>query len=150
VAPRRRDYAAEYARRQQRARQAGFGSYYQRRVAGVPKGERARVRGHRGRADFLASLREGDLIVCDITSVKTRTRRRRLPDRRFKSGYRVVADEVYTAIYKTVIPADNGVEREYVLRNLTHDELLAAIEEEEARGVVFSPQPSLDQRRLLK
>lgn len=134
---RQRDYAAEYARRQARARALGFESYYERRTRrrpGAPKPpaeELARRRGHRGRADFLGSLREGDLILCDITGVTIS-----------QSGR-------YGPIWKTVIPGDGGVEREYVLRNQTRASLLAAILEEERRGVIFSPSPSMDQRRLL-
>lgn len=128
---RKRDYAAEYARRQERAKQLGFGSYYERRTAGVPRGERARVRGHRGRADFLSTLREGDLILCDITSIRLQPNGR------------------YSPIWKTVIPANGGREREYALRNQTRESLLQAILEEERRGVIFSPSPSMDQRRLL-
>lgn len=128
---RQRNYAAEYRRRQEIARQRGFRSYYERRVVGVAKGERARVRGHRSRADFLASLREGDVILCDITSVWI------LPSGR------------YSPIWKTVIPANGGREREFVLRNQTRASLLAAIEAEIRAGVIFSPSPSMDQRRLL-
>ena len=146
---RQRDYRAEYERRQQRAREQGFGSYYEERVKGVPKGERSRARGHRGTRDFVASLREGDLILCDISSVTMRTRTRRRPDKRFKRGYRLLKDQVYSAIEKTVIPASGAREREFTLRNLTRAELLAVIEEEEERGVIFSPSPSMDQRRLL-
>lgn len=127
-----RDFAAEYRRRQENARRLGFGSYYERRVAGVPRGERAGVRGHRGKADFLASLREGDLILCDIGSVRFDAARGR-----------------YGPIWKTVIPASGGREREFVLRNQTRTSLLATVEKEVRRGVIFSPSPSLDQRRLL-
>ncbi len=128
---RKRDYAAEYARRQRKARSLGFGSYYERRTSGVPVGARARARGHRGRADFLGSLREGDLILCDITGVRLRPSGR------------------YDVIWKTVIPADGGPEREYALRNQTRASLLAAIEAEVDAGVIFSPSPSMDQRRLV-
>lgn len=126
-----RDFKAEYQRRQAQAREQGFRSYYERRVTGVPRGQRAKVRGHRSRSDFLASLREGDLILCDIASVT------------------IAPSGRYGPIWKTVIPADGGVEREYVLRNQTRASLLAAILEEERRGVIFSPSPSMDQRRLL-
>lgn len=128
---RKRDYAAEYERRQQKARELGEGSYYKRRVKGIPKGERAKARGHRGRADFLRSLQEGDLILCDITNITLSEKGR------------------YSPIWKTVIPANGGREREYALRNQTRESLLQAILEEEKRGVIFSPSPSMDQRRLL-
>lgn len=69
--------------------------------------------------------------MCDITSI------------------RVSASGRYSPIWKTVIPGNGGREREYVLRNQTRASLLAAILEEERRGVIFSPSPSMDQRRLL-
>ena len=161
---RQRDYAAEYARRQARARALGFESYYERRTRGRPGAEKpapeelARRRGHRGTRDFVRSLREGDLILCDITGIEIRRRRRMVmqfkPDRRYKTGQRPIGKQrvtvdVYERIDKTVIPANGGREREYTLRRLTREELLETIEEEERRGVIFSPSPSMDQRRLL-
>lgn len=55
----------------------------------------------------------------------------------------------YVEIVKLVIDAETGDEREYVLRNLTRQELIDTIYEEQQRGAVFSPAPSLDQRRLV-
>lgn len=55
MAPKPRDYKAEYERRQARAREQGFASYYERRVAGVERGRRAEARGHRGQ---IRSLRQ--------------------------------------------------------------------------------------------
>jgi hypothetical protein len=67
AAKRQRNYAAEYARRQQRAREQGFGSYYQRRVAGTRPGteERARASGHRSFRDLLRSIKEGSIVSID-------------------------------------------------------------------------------------
>lgn len=100
--------------------------------------ERARLRGHRGRADFLASLSEGDLILLPlgISSVEF--------DEDARDG-----EGAYVEIVKLVVDAVTGDEREYTLRNLTRDELIATIEAEQERGAVFSPAPSLDQRRLV-
>lgn len=129
---RERDYSAEYQRRQARARSLGYGSYYERRVAGVPRGARARARGHRGRADFLRDLGEGDLIIVPegIGSVTINDR------------------GLYTRMTKLVIDAVTGRARTYVFRNFSRAYLSALIDAEEARGAVWSPAPSLDQRRL--
>lgn len=135
---RKRDYAAEYRRRQELAQQRGFRNYYERRTRVVPGQKiidpevRARRAGHRGTAGFLASLREGDLILCDVRAV----------DRDPKTG-------LYKRIDKTVIPADGGGERHYVLRRLSRQRLIDVIAEELRRGVIFSPSPSLDQRQLV-
>lgn len=100
--------------------------------------ERARLRGHRGRVDFLRSLGEGDLILLPygLSSVEF--------DEDARDG-----EGAYVEVVKVVIDAANGSEREYVLRNLTRDEMIATIEEEQRRGAIFSPAPSLDQRRLV-
>lgn len=135
---RQRNYRAEYERRQQRARERGFRDYYEQRTRDRPGGEKpapeelARRRGHRSRKDFLDSLREGDIILCDITGVEFNR-----------------ATGRYGVIWKTVIPAAGGEEREYSLRNQTRSSLRLTIEQEVERGVIFSPSPSLDQRRLL-
>lgn len=155
-----RNYKAETARRNELARQRGAKSYYEKRVAGVPKGERAQARGHRSSRDLVRDLKEGDLILCDITGVKYGTSRRTVkvttykPDRRFKTGRRPVVTsrrvtvEVFDLIEKTVIPATLGQHRDYTLRRLTREELRELIDEEIAKGAIFSPNPSQDQRRL--
>lgn len=55
-----RDYAAEYARRQARAKAAGFGSYYEQRIARAtakrPGISRSQARGHRSVADVLRAI----------------------------------------------------------------------------------------------
>jgi hypothetical protein len=131
---RQRDYKAEYARRQQNARKAGFKSYYDRRTAGATTTEqRAAKAGHRGTKAFLRSLKEGDLILCEVRTV----------DRDPKTG-------LYRRIPKQVIPARVGApDRFYVLRNLTRKRLLEVIDEEIRKGVTFSLYPSKDQRRLV-
>jgi hypothetical protein len=76
VATRRRDYKAEYARRQARARELGYESYYARRVrAGAapstpaPTGERLRrARGHNSTTDLLAAVKPGRLVYSINTS----------------------------------------------------------------------------------
>jgi hypothetical protein len=70
---RRRDYAAEYRRRQERARAAGFENYYGQRIRGgasratptTPRATGARLRAARGHAsaeDFIRELRPGALV----------------------------------------------------------------------------------------
>lgn len=71
------------------------------------------------------------MILCDITSVTFNQTTKR-----------------YGPIWKTVIPASGRHEREYVLRNQTRRSLLETIDAEIAKGVIFSPSPSMDQRRL--
>ncbi len=170
-AKRRRDYAAEYAQRQERARERGFSSYYERRVSNVPRGERARVRGHRAGRDFLRELGAGDLIIVpegigSIVLVDRYLRDRRggyvrskgvyLPWRRLRRKGRFVRDRrvryrlerVYERMTKLVIDAVTGKSRSYLFRNFTRDYLRRLIDEEEKIGAVWSPAPSLDQRRL--
>lgn len=70
---RKRDYAAEYKRRQERARAAGFSNYYERRIRGGerkakpasprPTGAALRTaRGHASAEDFIRELRPGALV----------------------------------------------------------------------------------------
>lgn len=70
--------------------------------------------------------------MCDVTTV----------DRDPATG-------LYRKIEKTVIPADMGPERYYTLRRHTRERLIEIIDEEISKGVVFSPSPSMDQRRLV-
>lgn len=139
----KRDSKAAYARRDARARALGYASYadYRLHLYGkLPPGpleitseERSKRRGHRGTADFLRELGEGDLII--------------MPEG--LSAVERDAQGRYVRIVKLVIDAENGRERTYTLRNLTRAELEATIAEEERKGAIFSPSPSLDQRRLL-
>lgn len=92
----------------------------------------AKRRGHASRVGFLAYLRDGDVILCDIGSVTFSE----------KTGR-------FGTIWKTVLPADGRPEREFSIRNQTRVSLRALIELEIEAGVIFSPQPSMDQRRLL-
>lgn len=143
-----RDHKAAYARRDARAKAAGYKSYYDYRLhrygslpaaAPVPTGAaRRKLAGKAGRAAFLASLGEGDLIIMPhgLSSVEFD------PDARGGEG-------AYLEIVKLVIDGETGADRTYILRNLTRDELIDTIEEEERRGAIFSPAPSLDQRRLV-
>lgn len=136
-----------YERRNARARALGYRNYYDYRLHAngrIPPGPltldpavRRRRRGHAGRSDFLRSLAEGDLIILPrgITSVEF--------DEDARDG-----EGAYLEIEKLVIHARGG-ESTWLLRNLTRDELIDTIFEEQQRGAVFSPAPSLDQRRLV-
>ena len=77
---------------------------------------------------------------------------KRLRDKRghFKRDRRVRyrTEEVYSRMTKLVIDAVTGRARTYVFRNFSRAYLARLIDEEEARGAVWSPAPSLDQRRL--
>lgn len=144
----RKGAPSAYDKRNARAQQLGYRNYYDYRLhdnGRLPPGplrlsvpERARRRGHRGRLDFLRSLGEGDLILLPygLSSVEF--------DEDARDG-----EGAYLEVTKLVIDAEDGSEREYVLRNLTRDEMVETIEEEQRRGAIFSPAPSLDQRRLV-
>ncbi len=75
-----RDYAAEYKRRQAKARKEGYAGYYGKRVrrgapasAPAPKGESLRrARGHASRADLARLLRSGQVEILDQTPVGPR------------------------------------------------------------------------------
>lgn len=146
--PRPRRKPSAYQRRNERARALGYTSYYDFRLhdhGRIPPGpleltaeERSRRRGHRGRQDFLDSLREGDLILMPqgLAAVEFNPAARR-------------GVGAYVLVEKLVISASSGRERTFRLRNLTRAELEHTIDEEQQRGAVFSPAPSLDQRRLL-
>ena len=141
---RRRDYAAEYRRRQERARSRGFESYYQERIRGGAKASpdtpppgpevRRRRAGHGGRSAFLDYIREGDVVMrADHLSRIERA----------GSGR-------YVAIEKLVVPEDpERPTRRFVMHGLTKAQLARMIEAELQAGAVLTPVPSLDQRRLL-
>lgn len=143
-----RNHSAAYERRDARARDLGYRSYYHYRISGYgkipptaepPKGERLRkLSGKAGRAAFLASLGEGDLIIMPqgLSGVEY--------DDDARGG-----EGAYVEIVKLVISGSTGADRTFYLRNLTRDELVTTIAEEERRGAIFSPSPSLDQRRLV-
>lgn len=98
----------------------------------IPRGQRQEARGHAGEIRrFTRSLREGDLILCDVTAVERDSRGR------------------YFGIEKLVIPADLGEQREFRIENITRARLVRLIDDEHSAGVIFSPQPSLDQQRLV-
>lgn len=134
-----------------RARRLGYRSYYDYRLHAfgqLPPGFRiapfevSYLRGHKGgyaaRIRFLLSLGEGDLILLPygLSSVEF--------DEDARKGV-----GAYVEVVKTVLDVEDGSEREYTLRMLTRDEMIATIEEEQRRGAIFSPSPSLDQRRLV-
>jgi hypothetical protein len=108
----------------------------------VPKGERSLARGHRGQTKaFLKSLRDGDLISCELSAVRTNAAGR----------YLFVPKTVVPGVYKDEKGKlrGGGPERDFELRGLTRKELQEVIEQEQRIGVIFSPHPSRDQQRLL-
>lgn len=125
------------------ARAKGYRNYYEYRTLydsgrrapsspPIPRGQRAETRGHTGQLRaFVNSLQPGDHIRCDVTAVE-----------RDRSG-------VYRLIEKDVIPADLGEHRTYRIENISRARLVRLIDEEFERGVIFAPQPSLDQQRLV-
>lgn len=134
--------SAAWERRNAKAQALGYRNYYDYRIhlygkmpanQEAPRGEpRQRLRGHRGRVDFLHSLGPGCLIslVSHISSIERRP------------------NGNYARIDKLVIYPD-GDQRLFTLRNLSREQLIATIGDEEATGATFSPAPSLDQRRLV-
>jgi hypothetical protein len=141
-----RDYAAENAARERRARALGFASDYDRRRRGgrgarpsdpIPEDpqERAERRGHAGRAALLDRVREGDLIMLadHISQIERRRGGRRS----------------YVEIELLLIPTDaEEPERTFSLHNLSSDELEVLIGDLADAGAVFSYRPSLDVRSL--
>lgn len=135
-----RDYAAEYARRQQRARAKGYASYYDfrahsngRRAPSAPRlaGEAlAKTSGHRSYADLVDNLREGSFVMVDRTGPRDDQGR-------------------YTWVDIQVLD-EYGGSRVFRLRGirLDRDSLDRLVDEIEAAGAVLSPSPSLDIRRL--
>jgi len=84
---------------------------------------------------MLRYIRPGTLIICDVRSVIVDRSRKRM----FREVRKLLIPE----------PGDRRREREFVLRDMDEVMLRATIDEEEARGGVLSPAPSMDQRRLL-
>lgn len=140
ASPRRRarNYAAEYARRQRRARELGFGNYYERRVrAGAPPSAPKptgkvlrRRRGHAAGADLLREAPAGSTVTAQL-------------------GGRDAAGR-YHRIDVTVLSPD-GEEHAYTLQGsgqLSRGYVEQLVGELESRGSVFSPSPSLDLRQI--
>lgn len=136
---RKRDYKAEYAARQARARAKGFTGYYGQRVRGgavarpsapAPRGERLAVaRGHRSAADLRQSIRPGSLVLVDDT-------------RRNKQGKLVAVD--------LLVIGPDGRERIFTLRGrqisvAALSALAASVDQADA---ILSPSPSLDLRQV--
>ena len=167
--PRSSARSVRTARDNAKARRLGYANYYDYRLHAsgqlpptfqLSPLEISRMRGHAGgyavRIQFLLSLGEGDLIIMPhgLSSVEfdedqswSRIRTTRRKGRLVKRVVR--GSGIYLEIVKLVIDGETGADRTYILRNLTRDDLIDTIEEEQRRGAIFSPQPSLDQRRLV-
>jgi hypothetical protein len=156
VRVRKRDYAAEYARRQARARELGYASYYGRRVrlgkpasASAPRGrELARARGHDTTIrDLARDAEDGDLLIASAVVW--------WPESKNEVGRwdrRVRIDITLNRM------TGSGGQFEYTLhgretengrvRSLARQKLENLVAKLERKGVVFSPAPSLDLRRM--
>lgn len=134
--PRKRDYAAEYARRQSLAKQRGHGSYYEQRIRGGstakpdaprPSGSELRkARGHAGLRDLLREIQPESLIA-----VSTNLRNLETDDR----GNWV---EIPLTVY-----GPDGDEREYTLRDVSDDDLEWLLGELDDLDVDYSPDYDL-------
>lgn len=132
-----------YQRRNQRARAAGYRNYYDQRLhAGAPPGaalppkgspERSRLRGHRGAADLVRTLRPGDVIVVPDG----------LPDIAKDAKGRYAKIEV-------LVLRDDGTTDRFTIRRKTYDQMAGLLDQVAAKGAIFSPSPSLDLRRLVR
>jgi hypothetical protein len=134
-----RNYKAEYEGRNARARALGYKGYYDYRAhdngrippsrARVTGDALAKARGHRSRADLIADSRDG-LLTVERTERDQKTGR-------------------ITKVDLLLIDKD-GKEKRYTLRRnqLTTKALARLVEDLDAQGVIFSPSPSLDLRRL--
>lgn len=141
--PASRQTSAGYQRRNLRAQALGYGNYYDyrihdngRRPPGSPisKGQRSRARGHRGKADFLRAIRPGDIIL--------------LPD-----GIAAIAKDSkgrFIRVDKLLLKAKSGTSEMFTIRRQTYDQMVKLIADEAKRGAIWSPSPSLDQRRLVR
>jgi hypothetical protein len=125
---RKRDYAAEYARRQELARGRGFRSYYERRVrlgagpeAPKPSGQALRAAaGHAGYRDLLRQLRDGDIVGIDPDSTRDP-----------KTGR-------WTTVVIIVIDS-KGREHRYTLRKVDDERVEALLDRIDAVGAIGSP-----------
>lgn len=130
------------ARDNARARALGYRDYYDFRLhdsgrippeVEIPQGGRSRARGHRGTADFLRTLRSGDIIIVPngLASIELDEKDR------------------YKRIDKLLIDGETGRAETFTLRRITRKRMRDLIHAEAARGAIWSPAPSLDQRRLI-
>lgn len=134
-----RDWKAAYRRRDERAKALGYKSYYDYRAhehgklpPSAPRATGAklrRLRGHASGADLARQARAGALVVATLGG---------------KDGH-----GRYHRVDVSLIGAD-GREEEFTLQGaqLRKDYLTQLVEDLEADGVVFSPAPSMDLRRV--
>lgn len=133
---RKRDYAAEYARRQALAKERGHASYYEQRIRGgaeaPPDAERPtgaelrRARGHSGLSDLLREIQPESLVA-----ISTNLRNLETDD----AGNWV---QIPLTVY-----APDGEEREYLLSDISDDLLDWLIGELDDLDVDYSPDYDL-------
>lgn len=135
----KRDYKAEYARRQARAKAAGFGNYYEQRIRGGAKAKPsdprpfgAELRHRRGHGRFSAFLKavEPESLIAVGANLGT--------VQRTDDGWENVPVIVYTP---------DGEEIEFEFDHLTEDELDWLLDELDDLDVTYSPD--YDLRALL-
>jgi hypothetical protein len=132
---RKRDYAAEYARRQSLAKQRGHGSYYEQRIRGGSKAkptaprpsgaELARRRGHSKFGSFLRAVQPESMIAvgANLGTIE-----------RTKDGWENVPVIVYTP---------DGEEIEFEFDSISETELDWLLGELDALDVDYSPDYDL-------
>ena len=132
---RKRDYAAEYARRQSLARERGHSSYYEQRIRGGSKAkpdtprptgpELARRRGHSKYGAFLRAVQPESLIAvgANLGTID-----------RTENGWADVPLIVYTP---------DGEEIEFEFSHISEDELDWLLDELDDLDVDYSPDYDL-------
>lgn len=91
------------------------------------------MRGHRGAADLVRTLKPGDVLVVPDG----------LPDIRKDARGR------YAKIEVLVLREDGRSER-FTVRRRTYEQMARLLAAMSAKGAMFSPSPSLDLRRLVR
>lgn len=133
---RKRNYAAEYARRQSLAKARGHGSYYEERIRGGagaapdaprPTGQELRkARGHAALRDMLREIQPESLVMVS-TNLKN-----------LETNDAGTWQHIPLTVY-----APDGDEKEYDLRNITDEELDWLIEQLDDLDVDYSPNYDL-------
>lgn len=137
--------SSSYQRRNERARALGYRNYYDYRIhdhgrlapnvapPAAGSAERTRLRGHRGTADLVRTLKPGDVIVVPDG----------LPDVTKDAKGRYAKIEV-------LVLRDDGLSDRFTIRRRTYEQMAGLLEKMSGKGAMFSPSPSLDLRRIVR